>query len=516
MILFSIILILLAGALLSWMSAGWHPKAPYFIALIALLIDFALVIKLLASEQQSSGYWFEEITRPWIKEWGIQLHLRVDGLSVWLLILTFFIGLISVLCGDEEINERRGFYYFNLMLTLTGVAGVFMAFDLFLFYFFWELMILPMFCLIIMWGSENRRYAAYKFFIFTQAGGLCMLISILALYFIHYNQTGSHSFDYLDWLKISLSSATQKWLLAGFLVAFLVKLPAVVLHTWLPDAHGEAPTAGSVILAGLLLKTGAYGLLRFVLPLFPDAVQQLAQPMMIWGMLGIVYGALLSFAQTDLKRLIAYTSVSHMGFVLLGVFSQNSLAQQGVIMQLLAHGFSTGALFVLAGYLKHRLHHRDLLQMGGFWQEAPVMGFFSMLFVLASLGLPGMANFIADFFILIGSFQTSKWITVFAASGLVFSAAYSLRIMQKIFFGKKENPVHLSDFTWKESLVMTLLVLPLIFLGLHPKPVMKSAEPVLNEWEQKGAIYEQPSPAVTGKTIQNELDQTSNSKTNEH
>jgi NADH-quinone oxidoreductase subunit M len=421
-----------------------------------------------------------------------------------------------VLCGDEEINERRGFYYFNLLLTLTGVAGVFMAYDLFLFYFFWEMMIVPMFCLIIMWGSENRRYAAYKFFIFTQAGGLCMLISILALYFIHYNQTGIYSFDYLDWLKVSLSLTAQKWLLAGFLAAFLVKLPAVMLHTWLPDAHGEAPTAGSVILAGLLLKTGAYGLLRIVLPLFPDAVQQWSQPMMIWGMLGIVYGALLSYAQTDLKRLIAYTSVSHMGFVLLGVFSQNVLAQQGVIMQLLAHGFSTGALFVLAGYLKHRLHHRDLLQMGGFWQDAPVMGFFSLLFVLASLGLPGMANFIAEFFILLGSFQTSRWITVFAATGLVFSAVYSLRIMQKIFFGKKENPVQLSDFKWKETLVMTLLVLPLIFLGLHPKPVMKSAEPVLNEWEQKGAIHEQTSSTVTGNATQNESDQANNYKLNNH
>jgi NADH-quinone oxidoreductase subunit M len=515
MILFSIILILLAGSLLSWMSAGWHRKAPYFIALIVLLIDLILAIKLLGGEQ-SSGYWFEEIMRPWIQEWGIQLHLRVDGLSIWLLILTFFIGLISVLCGDEEINERRGFYYFNLLLTLTGVAGVFMAYDLFLFYFFWELMIVPMFCLIIMWGSENRRYAAYKFFLFTQAGGLCMLISILALYFIHYNQTGNYSFDYLDWLKVSLSLTAQKWLLAGFLAAFLVKLPAVVLHTWLPDAHGEAPTAGSVILAGLLLKTGAYGLLRIVLPLFPDAVQQWSQTMMIWGMLGIVYGALLSYAQTDLKRLIAYTSVSHMGFVLLGVFSQNVLAQQGVIMQLLAHGFSTGALFVLAGYLKHRLHHKDLLQMGGFWQDAPVMGFFSLLFVLASLGLPGMANFIAEFFILIGSFQTSRWITVFAATGLVFSAVYSLRIMQKIFFGKKENPVQLSDFKWKETLVMTLLVLPLIFLGLHPKPVMKSAEPVLNEWERKGAIHEQTSSTVTGNATQNESDQTNNYKLNNH
>jgi NADH-quinone oxidoreductase subunit M len=515
MILFSIILVLLAGSLLSWMSAGWHRKAPYFIALIVLLIDLALAIKLLAGEQ-SSGYWFQEIMRPWIEEWGIQLHLRVDGLSIWLLILTFFIGLISVLCGDEEINERRGFYYFNLLLTLTGVAGVFMAYDLFLFYFFWEMMIVPMFCLIIMWGSENRRYAAYKFFIFTQAGGLCMLISILALYFINYNQTGSYSFDYLDWLKISLSLTAQKWLLAGFLAAFLVKLPAVVLHTWLPDAHGEAPTAGSVILAGLLLKTGAYGLLRLVLPLFPDAVQQWSQTMMIWGMLGIVYGAFLSFAQTDLKRLIAYTSVSHMGFVLLGVFSQNTLAQQGVIMQLLAHGFSTGALFVLAGYLKHRLHHRDLLQMGGFWQDAPVMGFFSLLFVLASLGLPGMANFIAEFLILIGSFQTSRWITVLAATGLVFSAVYSLRIMQKIFFGKKESSVPLTDFKWKESLVMTLLVLPLIFLGLHPKPVMKSAEPVLNEWEQKGAIHEQTTSTVTSNTMLNQSEQKSNYKMKNH
>jgi NADH-quinone oxidoreductase subunit M len=259
-----------------------------------------------------------------------------------MLMLTFFLGTLSVLCSWKEIKQQTGFYYFNLLWTLAGISGVFVALDLFLFYFFWEVMLVPMYFLIAIWGDSKRRYAAYKFFIFTQAGGLLMLIAILALYFIHGAQSGTYSYDYFILLNTQLEPSTAKWIMMGFMIAFVIKLPMVPFHNWLPDAHSEAPTAGSLILAGLLLKTGAYGIIRFVLPLFPQASAEIAWWAMLLGVIGIVYGAMLAFAQTDIKRLIAYTSVSHMGFVLLGIFAFREMAMQGVVLQMVTHGISTG------------------------------------------------------------------------------------------------------------------------------------------------------------------------------
>ena len=325
MILAWLIIIPLAGGLAAWPLGRKNAAVTRWISLAALSLDLVLLASLWsASSSQvslTSGTWLIELNRPWIPQLGISLHLAVDGLSLMLVALTLFLGIVSVICSWTEIRERVGFFHLNLLAILAGILGVFLSLDLFLFYFFWELMLVPMYFLISIWGHENRVYASLKFFIFTQAGGLLMLLSILGLYFIHGRSTGVYTFDYSLLLGTALTPKAAFWLMLGFFISFTVKLPMVPFHPWLPDAHTEAPTAGSVILAGLLLKTGAYGLLRFVLPLFPEAALSIAPAVMIIAVIGIIYGAVLAFAQTDLKRLVAYTSVSHMGFVLLGIGS---------------------------------------------------------------------------------------------------------------------------------------------------------------------------------------------------
>jgi NADH-quinone oxidoreductase subunit M len=482
MILASILIILMTGGVVAWLSGLIHRDLPRWIALAATAACAVLMATIwnanpLGRELASS--WILQFERPWIPEWGVSFALALDGLSLLMLLLTFLLGLLAILASWTEITTRSGFFYFNLLWVLAGISGVFLTMDLFLFYFFWEVMLIPMYFLIGIWGHANRTYAAYKFFLFTQASGLLMLLAILGLYFVHGSQTGLYTFHYFGLLGTPLSPEVGRWLMAGFLAAFLVKLPVVPFHSWLPDAHSEAPTAGSLILAGLLLKTGAYGLLRFVLPLFPDAAREFAPWAMLLGVIGILYGALLAFSQTDLKRLVAYTSVSHMGFVVLGVFAFNEWALQGVVMQMITHGLSTGALFILAGLLYQRLHTRDIRQMGGFWSQAPRMGVVALVFVLASLGLPGLGNFIAEFLTLLGSWQADNTLTVLATIGVVAATAYSLRIMQKIFLGPATEGHKLADLNGRELLLTLPLVGMLLWLGLYPQPVLERAEPVL-------------------------------------
>lgn len=474
MILVWIITILLAGGILCWLLARWSPVFAKWIALLSVMAGFGIICYLCSQYDTTAldSSWLIDYRVDWIPAFGISFHLAMDGLSLLMLLLTFFLGILSVLCSWNEIREKTGFYFFNLLWTLAGISGVFIAMDLFLFYFFWEVMLVPMYFLIAIWGDTNRRYAAYKFFIFTQAGGLLMLLAILALYFIHAAQSGTYSFDYFSLLNTSLEPSTAKWIMSGFLIAFLIKLPMVPFHNWLPDAHSEAPTAGSLILAGLLLKTGAYGIIRFVLALFPQAAADIAWWAMLFGVIGIVYGAILAFAQIDLKRLIAYTSVSHMGFVLLGVFAFEQMALQGVVMQMLTHGISTGALFVLAGMLKERLHTRDINQMGGLWTSMPAMGGVAMVFTMASLGLPMLGNFIAEFLILLGTFPVSNALTIIAAVGLVFAALYSLRMVQKVFLGPVAVNVPLKDLSARELTLMAALSISIVVLGLYPQPIM--------------------------------------------
>jgi NADH-quinone oxidoreductase subunit M len=479
MILVYLIAILLTGAFLAWITGKWNPVWSRIISLAALSIDLIIITLFVLQSIPSEKDWLIDIKFNWIPQFGISLHLALDGLSLVMLILTFFLGLISVITSWKEIDSRVGFFHFNLLLILAGITGVFLSLDLFLFYFFWELMLVPMYFLIGIWGHENRTAASNKFFLYTQASGLLMFISILAFYFIHGHNTGVYTFDYLQLLGTSMPASTSMLIMLGFLAAFLVKLPVVPLHNWLPDAHTEAPTAGSLILAALLLKTGAYGLFRFIIPLFPSASMTFAPIGMLLGVIGILYGAKLAFAQTDLKRLVAYTSVSHMGFVILGVFSFNELAYQGVVMQMIAHGISTGALFILAGQLHERTHTRDINKMGGLWEKAPVMGAIGLIFSMASLGLPGLGNFIAELLILVGAFKTNILMSCLASLGLIAATIYSLRIVQKVFLGNKNTDWKIHDLTLREKLVSASLVIVIVWLGLFPQPLFNTVKPAL-------------------------------------
>jgi len=479
MILVYLIAILITGSVFALIAGKRSHVWPRVIALVSLSIDLILVIFCATNQTSPDNKWLVDYKLSWIPEFGISLHLALDGLSLVLLLLTLFLGIISVIISWKEINSRVGFFHFNLLLILAGIIGVFLSLDLFLFYFFWELMLVPMYFLIGIWGHENRIKASNKFFLYTQASGLLMFISILALFFVHGRDAGSYTFDYMQLLGTKMPAATGLLIMSGFLAAFLVKLPVVPLHNWLPDAHSEAPTAGSLILAALLLKTGAYGLLRFIVPLFPSASVTFAPIGMLLGVIGILYGAKLAFAQTDLKRLVAYTSVSHMGFVILGVFSFNELAYQGVVMQMVAHGISTGALFILAGQLYERIHTRDLDKMGGFWENAPIMGAMGLIFSMASLGLPGLGNFIAELLILIGAFKTSALMACLASLGLIAATIYSLRIVQKVFLGNKNYNGEMIDLNIREKLVFASLVIVIVGLGLFPKPLFNIAGPAI-------------------------------------
>lgn len=484
MILVWIIAILMISGLLAGLLGKRAPLLTRWTALAGMLLVSALLIRLcFRFSGQLQGSPQDELLlsfqQDWIPQFGIEFYLGIDGLSLIMLLLTAFLGLLAIGVSWHSVKERTGFYYFNLMWVMAGIAGVFMAFDLFLFYIFWEVMLIPMYFLISIWGHSNRIYASYKFFIFTQAGGLLMFLAILGIYFMHGSQTGEYSFNFFTLQEVDLHPRAAMWLMLGFLIAFLIKLPVVPLHTWLPDAHTEAPVAGSVLLAGLLLKTGAYGILRFVIPFFPGAMQDFAPAGMILGAIGIIYGAVLAFAQTDLKRLVAYTSVSHMGFVMLGVFAFNSIALQGVVMQLIAHGLSTGALFILVGFIQERTGTRDIRELGGLWTRIPALGAMGLVLVMASLGLPGLANFVAEFLILVGAFADFPWITAVAAIGLIASSIYSLRVMQKVFYGKERRKFQFGDMNLRESVILGAVVLMLLLLGLWPKPVTEAAGPAL-------------------------------------
>jgi NADH-quinone oxidoreductase subunit M len=488
MILVWLLIIPLLGGVIAWHLDRGDSDWPRWISLVALFADLVLALSLWAGSYQGlgrhTGQWFAEFDLKWIPQLGIGFHLAMDGLSLLMVLLTVFLGIMSVVISWTEIKEDVGFFHLNLMAILAGIIGVFLSLDLFLFYFFWELMLIPMYFLITVWGHENRVYASVKFFLFTQLSGLLMLLSILGLYFIHGKNTGVYTFDYTQLLGTSMSPTASFWLMLGFLTAFAVKLPVFPLHTWLPDAHTEAPTAGSVILAGLLLKTGAYGMLRFALPLFPDASVLIAPWAMALGVVGIIYGASLAFAQTDLKRLVAYTSVSHMGFVFLGIYSFSSLALQGVVMQMLSHGISTGALFMLVGALQERTHTRDMDRMGGLWTVTPRMGAVVLVFALASLGLPGMGNFVAEILVLIGSYRVSITLTAVASLGLVFATVYALWIMHRAFHGEQREPWKIKDLSMREMSAMTAMIAVILWLGLYPQPFIDTVRPALTHVRQ--------------------------------
>jgi NADH-quinone oxidoreductase subunit M len=501
MILTILILLPVVGGLIAWLAGRSSARASRWVALIAMLIHLAIVIYLWIGWTGGSP-WADEVNLPWIPGLGISYHVGVDGVSLLLVALTSVLGLLSVAASWTGITERVGFYHFMLLWIIAAIVGVFVSVDLFLFYFFWEMTLMPLYFLIGIWGHENRAYAALKFFIFTQASSLLMLVSILGLALINAGNTGTLTFDYNVLLHATLPAVTAFWLSLGFLAAFLTKLPAFLLHTWLPDAHTEAPTAGSVVLAGLVLKLGAYGLLRFVLPLFPGPARTLAPWMMALGMIGILYGALVAYGQTDFKRLVAYTSVSHMGFVLLGLFAGNELSLQGAVVVMLAHGVSTGALFILAGSLQDRAHTREMPAMGGLWDTMPRMGGMSQFFAVASLGLPGLGNFVGEILVLVGAYQANVALAVLATLGFIVSTVYALWMIQRTFHGPNEHGWKLPDLSLREMAVLAVLVVLIFGLGLYPQPVLNAARPALQAVQQQLARPASASLPISSQEAQ--------------
>ena len=488
MVLMNLIIILLVGGIVAWLCEQVSELLPKWIAAVSLIFALfplrSILFNLIfAKGSNTQTPWIIDEILPWIPRFNINFHLALDGLSLLLVLLTLSMGLIAVMAAWKEIKQRTGFFYFNLLWSLAGVVGVFLALDLFLFFVFWEVMLVPIYLLIAIWGYENKRYAAMKFFLFTQAGGLLMLLSISALVLIHYQQTGTLTFDYLDLLNHQLPEQAAFWVMLGFFIAFAIKLPIVPFHNWLPDAHTQAPTAVSVILAAVLLKTGGYGLIRFVLPLFPEASLEIAPYVMAIAGFSIIYGALMAFAQQDLKRLVAYSSVSHMGFVLLGCYALTSQAWQGAVIQMLAHGVSTSALFALVGAIQYRYHTRDLSKLGGLWQTIPKLSAVGLFFVIASLGMPGLGNFVGEFLVLVGSFSTYPKLTTVAASGLILAAIYSLAIVQKTFFGplKLDQAI---DLDRREIVMMMSMAILLVWIGLHPQTFIDLAQQTLSQFPQ--------------------------------
>lgn len=496
MTLLWILLIPFIGGLLCWQSDRLGQQAPRWIALLSMVAS--LLLAMLVWQQSDFAIsdaaraaaglpqWAAELRLPWMPRFGIEFHLAVDGLSLLMVMLTAFIGVLAILCSWKEIVSRTGFFHLNLLWILGGVLGVFMAVDLFLFFFFWEMMLVPMYFLIALWGhsagdKRSRINAATKFFIYTQASGLIMLVAILGLVFAHHAATGNYSFNYETLLNTPLSSGLEWVLMLGFVIAFAVKMPVVPFHGWLPDAHSQAPTAGSVDLAGILLKTAAYGLIRFALPLFPEASAQFAPVAMAFGLVGIIYGAVVAFAQTDIKRLVAYTSVSHMGFVVIAIYSGSVIAMQGAVVQMIAHGLSAAGLFILCGQLYERLHTRDLRQMGGLWSQLRYLPAIMLFFAVASLGMPGTGNFVGEFLILVGSFQAWPWTTVIATAGLVLASVYSLIMLHRACFGPTSRDGSLGTLDGRELAMMLLLVVLVVVIGVYPQPILDTAAPSIDQ-----------------------------------
>jgi NADH-quinone oxidoreductase subunit M len=421
-----------------------------------------------------------------------------------MLVLTFFLGIFSVIISWKEIQTKIGFFHFNLLMILAGIVGVFLSLDLFLFYFFWELMLLPMYFLIGIWGGPRKIYATIKFVLFTMTGSLLMLVAILVLYFMNHSYTGTYSFDLLEINKLPIPLGAQFWLFAAFALAFAIKVPMFPFHTWLPDAHVEAPTAGSVILAGVLLKMGTYGFLRFCLPLFPNAFIDFVPLFSILAIIGIIYGALVSMRQEDVKSLVAFSSVSHLGFVMLGIFALNLQGIEGGLLQMINHGISTGALFLIVGMIYERRHSRMIEDFGGLSKKIPIFAAFFMIVTLSSIGLPGTNGFVGEFLILLGTFKSNVIYAVFAATGIILAAVYMLWMYQRTMFGKITKPENenLKDLNLREKMILIPLVLVIFWIGLYPKPFFVKMEPSVKSLIENAKIkYEENKTTEVGFDI---------------
>lgn len=422
-----------------------------------------------------------QVAYSWIPDFGVCYALKLDGLSYALIALSALLNLLVVIISPQWILQKIKSYYVYLFALLATMVGALLASDMILFYIFWEAMLLPMALLIGVFGSEKRIYAAIKFFLYTMLGGLSMLVAIIGTAYAVYGQTGVLSFAYDAFLQFPKSSG---WALGFFILmtlAFFVKVPLFPLYTWLPDAHTEAPAGGSVILAGVLLKLGIYGLLRFALPIYSNIYLQTAQVWVLLAVVGIVWGGLLAWAQNDVKRLVACSSVSHMGFIVLGLFSGSLLALRGGLFQMIAHGLSTGALFFMIGMMYARTHSRKMDTYGGLAKLAPEFSFFFIFFALASAGLPGLAGFIGEFLVLLGSFALHPWLSTLAASGVLLAAIYLLNMVQRVFYGPAPEGLHFPDLSWRERVVVWPLLILIVVLGVFPQPVLNIFDRVIDQ-----------------------------------
>jgi NADH-quinone oxidoreductase subunit M len=425
------------------------------------------------------------VRAPWIPQWGIQYIVGVDGISVLLVLLTTAIWPLAILGSYNYITRRDRPFYAMMLMLQTGVLGALMALDLFLFFMFWEIMLVPMYLIIGIWGGERRVYAAIKFFLYTAAGSLLMLVGIVYLAFKYRALTGELTFSYLALTQLPLTFTEQYWLFGAFVLAFAIKVPLFPFHTWLPDAHVEAPTPGSVILAAVLLKLGAYGFLRFLLPLFPVASTNatIVGIMMALALIGIIYAAWVAAVQPDAKKLVAYTSVAHMGFVVLGVFALTLQGAQGAMIVMLSHGLSTGALFLLLGMLYERRHTRNIGDFGGLAAVAPGFATIFVFTALVTIGLPGTSGFVGEFLALLGTFERYPWVATIAATGVIFAAYYMLPMVQRIFFNALTRPENerLPDLTRRELTVLIPLVVGMLWMGVYPKPFLDRTHTTLSE-----------------------------------
>ncbi len=439
-------------------------------AFAGFLVSLPLVFRFNAS---ASGFQFVE-RADWIPSLGVHYALGIDGISLLLVMLSTIIGFIAVLCSWQSVQSREKGYYAMFLLLQVGVIGVFISLDAFLFYVFWELVLIPMYFIIGLWGGPRRLYAAIKFFLFTLVGSVLMLLGLLALYYLHFQQFGFNSFEISDLMKLNMPLATQQWIFWALFVGFAVKVPMFPLHTWLPDAHVEAPTGGSVILASVMLKMGTYGFMRFSLPLLPaaSADRVVVQIIAVLSIIAILYGALVSLVQPDWKKLIAYSSVSHMGFCTLGIFTLNANGLAGSMIQQVSHGISTGLLFLLVGMIYERRHTREISHFGGLAQVMPKFAVAFAIAMFASAGLPLLSGFVGEFTILQGAFQANRTWAVWAVFGVVLAAAYLLWLYQRTMLGKithDENRV-LPDLSWREGAVLLPLIAWTFWIGIYPKP----------------------------------------------
>lgn len=471
----------LAGAIWLLFINGEKQEKVKRIALVIAIGDFILSLPLFFKFRlDTSEFQFVEKV-SWIKEFGISYYVGIDGISLFLFLLTSFLTLICIL-ASWNIKDRIKEYMIAMLVLETGMLGVFISLDLFLFYVFWELMLIPMYLIIGVWGGPRRIYATIKFFIYTMAGSVLMLVAIIVIYFMNQKATGEYTFDLLEIYNLDIPMGAQFWLFLAFFFAFAIKVPMFPFHTWLPDAHVEAPTAGSVILAGVLLKMGTYGFVRFSLPLFPYASHQFV-PLIAWlAIAGIIYGALVAMVQEDLKKLVAYSSVSHLGFVMLGIFVFNIQGMEGGILQMINHGLSTGALFLLVGMIYDRRHTRMIADFGGLTKKIPVFAIFFMIITLSSIGLPGLNGFVGEFLVLVGVFESNVVYAVLAATGVILSACYMLWMFQRVMFNKLTNPENkkLKDIDMREWALLLPITILIFWIGIYPKPLISRMDMSVN------------------------------------